>query len=264
MLSAEQVLHFETFGFVIVRQAFSPEETAKISREFDEVLEDDRSGRVFDGAKRQSIIGFIERRPGLTHLVETDLVYEAMEQLLGPGFVWIGSDGHLYIGDTAWHADSPSQSYRRIKVAIYLDPVQKETGCLRVVPGSHRPPLHDELAALDGVKDRTHSPFGVAASEVPSFPLESQPGDVVMFDQNTWHASFGGKTGRRMLALSFAEAPVLPEHEASLRKMYNANLEFTRTDQITQTGRVYEDSFLHSDSARIRSMTGKLVEYGFR
>jgi hypothetical protein len=264
MLSAAQVLHFETFGFVIVRRAFSPKETAEIGREFDEVLATDRGGQVFEGAKRQSIIGFIERRPILTHLVETDLIFEAMEQFLGPGFVWIGSDGHLYVGDTAWHPDSPSPDYRRIKVAIYLDPVQKETGCLRVIPGSHRQPLHGELGVLYGVKDPAMTPFGVAASAIPAFPLESQPGDVVMFDQNTWHASFGGRTGRRMLALSFAAPPVLPEHEAILRKMYNANLEFTRTDQITQTGRVYEDSFLHSDSARIRSMTSKLVEFGFR
>jgi hypothetical protein len=125
MLSAEQVLHFETFGFVLLRQAFSAQETAEISREFDEVLEADRGGRVFEGLKRQSIIGFIERRPGLTHLVETDLIFEAMEQLLGAGFVWVGSDGHLYIGDTAWHPDSPTAGYRRIKVAIYLDPVSK-------------------------------------------------------------------------------------------------------------------------------------------
>jgi hypothetical protein len=264
MLSVQQVLHFETFGFVLLRQALTVQETAEISREFDEVLAADRGDQVFNGAKRQSIIGFIERRPILTHLVETDLVFEAMEQLLGLGFVWIGSDGHLYVGDTAWHPDSLSPIYRRIKVAIYLDPVQKETGCLRVIPGSHRPPLHDELGVLYGVKDSAMTPFGIAARDIPSFPLESQPGDVVIFDQNTWHASFGGKTGRRMLALSFAAPPVLPEHEAILRKMYDGNLAFTRTDQITQTGRVYEDSFLHSDSARIRSMTGKLVEYGFR
>jgi ectoine hydroxylase-related dioxygenase (phytanoyl-CoA dioxygenase family) len=264
MLSAEQVLHFETFGFLLLRQAFSPLETGEISREFDEVLADDRSHQEFNGAKRQSIVGFIERRPGLTRLVETDLIFEAMEQLLGHGFVWVGSDGHLYIGDTAWHPDSPAKDYRRIKVAIYLDPVQKDTGCLRVIPGSHRSPQHEDQSALIAMKDPAARPFAVAASEIPCFPLESKPGDVVMFDQNTWHASFGGKTGRRMLALNFAAPPVLPEHEASLRKMYNANLEFTRTDQITQTGRVYEEAFLHSDSPRIRSMTGKLVEYGFK
>jgi len=100
MLSAEQVAHFETFGFVVLRQAFSPAETADIIRNFDEVLAEDRHGQTFDGEKRQIVLGFIEQRPLLTSLVESDLVFEAMEQLLGQGFVWVGSVGNLYVGDT--------------------------------------------------------------------------------------------------------------------------------------------------------------------
>jgi hypothetical protein len=33
--------------------------------------------------------------------------------------------------------------------------------------------------------------------------------------------------------------------------------------QFTNTGRVYNDAFLHNDRPRIRSMTDKLVELGF-
>ena len=112
--------------------------------------------------------------------------------------------------------------------------------------------------------DPTVTPFGVPPSDIPCFPLESQPGDVVMFDQNTWHASFGGKTGRRMFTLNFAAKPTTAEHEAILRKTYASNVEFTMTMQSTHTGRVYADAFLHSDRPRVRSMTEKLVEFGFR
>ena len=101
MLSAEQQAHFETFGFLVLRQAFSAEATAEISREFDEVLAEDRQGQAFAGQKRQAVLGFVEQRPLLTGLVESDLIFEAMEQLLGPGFVWVGTDGNLYVGDTA-------------------------------------------------------------------------------------------------------------------------------------------------------------------
>ena len=264
MLNAEQLAHFETFGYLVLRQAFSPEETAEISRAFDDVLATDRRGQAFDGEKRQGVLGVIEQRPVLTRLVESDLIFEAMEQLLGPGFVWVGSDGNLYVGDTNWHPDTSYPSYRCIKVAFYLDPVGKETGCLRVVAGSHRAPLHDDLKLLRKVTDPAFTPFGVPARDVPAVPLESQPGDVVMFAQNTWHASFGGKTGRRMFTLNFAARPTLPEHEAILRKTYNGNVEATRTMMYTHTGRVYTDEFLNSDHPRVRSMTNKLVENGFK
>jgi len=264
MLTAEQQAHFETFGFLLLRQALSGQETAEVSRDFDEVLAEDRRGAAFPGDKRQAVLGFVERRPALTRLVECDLIFEAMEQLLGPGFVWVGSDGNLYVGDTSWHPDTNHSDYRRIKVAFYLDPVTKDTGCLRVIPGSHRPPLHDSLKPLKSVSDPAVTPFGVAARDIPAFPLESQPGDVVMFNADTWHASFGGKTGRRMFTLNFAAKPTTPEHEAILRKTYNANLEFTRTMQFTNTGRVYNDAFLQSDHPRLRSITDKLVQMGFR
>ncbi len=264
MLSEQQVAHFETFGFVVLRQAFSPQATADIIRNFDEVLAEDRHGQTFAGEKRQIVLGFIEQRPLLTGLVESDLIFEAMEQLLGPGFVWVGSDGNLYVGDTGWHPDSAHPTYRRIKVALYLDPVTKDTGCLRVIPGSHRAPFHQTLAPLHHGPDPATTPYGMPARDIPCFPLESQPGDVVMFDQNTWHSSFGGKTGRRMFTLNFAARPTTPEHEAMLRKMYNANLAYTQTEAYTRTARVYTDDFLHSDHPRIRSMADKLVELGFR
>ena len=264
MLTAEQLAHFDTFGFLVLRQAHSPEETAEISRAFDDVLAEDRAGRAFDGEKRQAVLGVAERRPLLMSLIESDLIYEAMEQLLGPNFVWVGSDGNLYVGDTDWHPDSKSLDYRRIKVAYYLDPVAADTGCLRVIPGSHRDPLHTALRVLQPARPDTTTPFGLAPRDLPHYPLVSQPGDVVIFDQCTWHASFGGRTGRRMFTLNFSTEPTTAEHEAILRKMHKGNVDYTRTNQYTPSDRIYTDEFLHSDRPRLRSITAKLLEYGLR
>jgi len=265
MLTAEQQAHFATFGFIVLRQAFSPAEMAEISRAFDEVLEADRQGRPFDGLKRQAVLGCIERRPLLSHLVEDDRIYEPLEQLLGPGFVWIGSDGNLYVGDTNWHPDGSHLGYGRIKVAFYLDPVSKETGCLRVIPGSHQPPLHEELKPLlERRNDPAAAPFSVVGRDLPCFPLESQPGDVVFFNQNLWHSAFGGRTGRRMFTMNFGVKPTEQSHVDFLHRTYQGNLKHVEQMQYTQNARVYEDSFLHSDSPRIQSMVGKLVEWGFK
>ena len=262
MLTSQERLFFDTFGFIVRRQIFTADEMAVVSDRFDEVLDEDRGGQEFPGEKRQGVMGFVEQRSDLTRLVDDDRIYNVLEDLLGPGFVWIGSDGNLYVGDTHWHSDA-SDPYPRIKVAFYLDPVEKDTGCLRVVPGSHRAPLHDRLKDNRPTDEVEESPFGVGGSEVPSFPLESRPGDVVFFNQNLWHASYGGKTGRRMFTLNVGAKPTTDDHLTYLQRMHEINRSHFIADmQFTQTGRVYTDAFLNSESPRIRGMVAVLVKLG--
>jgi ectoine hydroxylase-related dioxygenase (phytanoyl-CoA dioxygenase family) len=144
------------------------------------------------------------------------------------------NDSERIAGRRARHHYIPS-----IKVAFYLDPVSGETGALRVIPGAHRNPYHDRLWSLHNAIPRvaasmedtgprllkmwerdTGSPeggerllsdpkvnhFGVEPSDVPSYPIESEPGDVVFFSHQMWHSSFGGKSGRRMFTLNFRSA----------------------------------------------------------
>ena len=265
MLTSEQLEHFRTFGFVVMRQCFSSDETERFSRMFDEMLAEDRQGEPFAGKERQMVFGFIEKRAALRKLAEDDRIYEAIEQYLGSGFTWIGSAGNLYVDDTGWHPDGSDLSYLRIKVAFYLDPVTKDTGCLRVIPGSHQLPLHDNLKPLaDQRADPSLAPFSLSPRDVPCFPLESEPGDVVFFDQNLWHASFGGRAGRRMFTLNFGAKPTEDEHIAFLQRVYQSNLGFAKNMQASQPGHVYEESFLHSDRPRIQSMVKTIVELGFK
>ena len=195
MLTAGERSHFETFGFMVRRKLFSSDEMDVISREFDDVLEEDRKGQAFKGDKRQAVLGCVEKRPGLLQLVDDDRIHGPIEEMLGPDFMWWGSDGNLYVGDTAWHSDASDigLGYGRVKVAFYLDPVGKDTGCLRFIPGSHRLPLHDELRSLrywrvkqavdegrsssealqpflDEGLDPSESLFGADPSELPSYP----------------------------------------------------------------------------------------------
>ena len=106
MLTAEQKLHFESFGFLVIRGYFSADEMAEITREFDDGLTRDRQGQPFDGKKRQGVFALVETR--MLWLLEDDRIYEPIEQLLGPGFVWIGSD----------RESSPETSRPRIKSLV--------------------------------------------------------------------------------------------------------------------------------------------------
>ena len=43
------------------------------------------------------------------------------------------------------------------------------------------------------------------APDIPAVAIETQPGDVVIFNQRTKHASFGGGEERRMMTMNFEQ-----------------------------------------------------------
>jgi hypothetical protein len=265
VLTNEEKLHFDVFGFLVKRRYFTRDETNGFSRAFDCFMADHRDGKPFPGKKRQWVFGFVDKQPELRGLPEDDRIHEPIERLLGRDFVWIGSAGNIYVGDTGWHPDGSEFEYSRIKVVFYLDPVGRDSGCLRVIPGSHRMPLHETLSPLRLQRaDPSISPFGAPPEEVSCVPLESWPGDVVFFNQDLWHASFGGSNARRMFTLNFAAAATKDEHNSYLREMYDSNRRNAGEWEFTHRGRLYDDAFLHSDRPRIQRMTAKLVELGFK
>ena len=285
MLTQQQVQHFETFGFLVMSGSFSAGEMDVITAEFEAALLEDRGGRKFDGNERQAVFGMVERWPKLMRLAVDDRLFEPLRQLLGEGFVWAGSDGNYWVGDTQWHPDRHDRTWPLVKASFYLDPVARETGCLRVIPGSHRMPFWGNLAPLErtmmqvnleqGIgtseavealympgEDRTAPPMGVHGLDVPSVALETEPGDLIFFQQNLWHASFGGGKGRRQFALSFGLKPTTDQHLTQIRQMHGANLAGARARGNVANDRLFDDTFINSDSPRIRRMVAPLVELG--
>ena len=260
MTRAHQSL-FEAFGFAVMPQLFAAEGIATISRAFDEVMLAERDGQPFAGRERQVVTDWFRRHPDVGYLEKDPRILAPIKDLLGnDAALEDGNDGNYYVGDTGWHPDlgwdaaipgGENDPYRlagnltrhycpSIKVAFYLDPVDRHSGCLRVIPGSHRNPLHDKLWSLhldiparasklehvgpkleqmwrqatgsdDGseilLADPDFNHFHLPPAEVPCCALESNPGDVVFFSHQLWHASFGGRSGRRMFTLNFMSSP---------------------------------------------------------
>lgn len=265
MLTKDQVKFFDTFGYIVLRNRFSAIEVGGISDAFDDVFQTHTcltcETSPFGGKLRHYVVGFVERRPILARLAEDDRVYGPLSQLLAPGFIWVASDGNQYVGDTAWHTDKrPSPGYRQIKVAFYLDPVEANTGCLRVIPGSHRPEFHDALRKqlMEGDRktsqERPLESLGVEGSEIPCALLESKPGDVVFFRQEIFHASFGGHRGRRMFAMGIFDRPKTKDMIASVGNLYRHHR--SQSDEPTVA------AFFDSDRPRIRAMMAGLRDMG--
>ena len=267
MLTPEQKLYFETFGFLVIQQHFSPDEMAEISRLFDEVMTEARHGKPITAEQKQGMISLIEQRPELSKLIEDDRIYNVAEDLLGPDFMWIAGDGNLYVGDTSWHSDFAGKypEYPSIKIALYLDPVRVDSGCLRVAPGSHREPLKSSMKAVYRHREKPPVyPFGVIAKHVPFYPLESDPGDVVIFSHQTYHSSHGGGSHRRMFTMNFSSRATTKEHEACHRWLYEGHLDGQRNNAYYSIDRVYNPEFLEGGGPRRRRMVKQLIEWGFR
>lgn len=216
----QQKQFFDTFGYVILRGLLK-EDIAWITEEFAAVFTD--RGAQHDGSKRTCIVPFIDQRERLCTLLDHPGIVDAARNLLGEDFNYIGGDGNYYTGDTTWHSDGWHSVGLFAKIALYLDPVTRDTGCLRVIPGTHRLE-HQPWAARQAGKSQDL--WGIEQRDVPSVPLESQPGDVVIFNHNLMHASFGGNTRRRMFTLNLCRKCETPEEIQDLENYINSHDRF--------------------------------------
>ena len=200
MLSKEQKNFFETFGYLAFPRLFSAEEIGWIADEFERVLDTFGTGDQHDGSQRTMIVPTIDHSERLCTLLDDRRILGIAGDILGADFNYASGDGNYYSGDTGWHPDGNYPELFAIKVAFYLDPVGRDTGCLRVLPGSHRP---ESIWRSGEFSPRNPEAWGGESAEIPGqVALETEPGDLVVFNHNTWHASFGGSRRRRMFTMN--------------------------------------------------------------
>jgi len=202
-LNPEQLAFFHTFGFLSF-PGLLDDRIGRIIEEF-EVLwalqNGGHFGQAHDGKRRSCIAPCIDRSVYLSTLLDDPRLVGIASGILGENFNYMGSDGNLYAGDTPWHSDGWHRDQIHLKLAFYLDPVARDTGCLRVIPGSHK--IGDHFAdSLQREIYECEKNWGLHGRDVPCVALETKPGDVVVFNHNTKHCAFGGSARRRMFTMN--------------------------------------------------------------
>ena len=255
MLTPAQKLQFETFGFLALRQVFSADEMDLMRREADRLLVENREGRPFSGEKRQAMIPFFEYSTELRNFIDDDRIWNLAEDLLGPDFHLNATEGNLHVGDTAWHGGSSEpDTLPSIKIAFYLEPMTKETGAVRLIPGSNQPDYRAHLQVLSEQNgDPSRQPLGVSGAELPCFVCETEPGDLVIFPESTWHSAFGGAPGRAQHAINFMANPTSRAEFDYFRGLY---------DKFLYSLHPVSD-LIESDRPRLRKLVVPLVDLGF-
>ncbi len=231
-LTPQQRAFFDTFGYLVL-PALVTEDVPWIVQGFEELF--GQRDEKHDGTRRT--IAGTDSSERLCTLLDHPEVVGVAASLMGDDFNYLGGDANYYVGDTSWHSDGWHDVGLFVKMAFYLDPVARETGCLRVIPGSHwvGSPWTDSLRRIS--KPEQH--FGITGRDVPSVALESRPGDVVVFNHNLQHAAFGGSSQRRMFTLNLCRRAGNPPEVRELRGFINSGARFwveqTHSDVMRRT-----------------------------
>ena len=117
--------------------------------------------------------------------------------------------------DTRWHHDDVApEGHLHLKVIFYLEPVRALSGCLCVLPGSHFLPYRERMEKYGG----DILPLG---KDVPGvYPIETDPGDLLVFNVKLYHAAFGEGSKRRGVYINFIQKPRTAEEEEYIRWLY--------------------------------------------
>jgi len=164
--------------------------------------------------RRQIIPQFVTKHPTLNQLRDDPRVVGVVTSLLGDNHEYAESDGNLFDCESFWHSDTYGAPMRihHVKLSFYLDPLRATSGAIRVIPGSQHFKETFATSLRNGFREpgQIADVFGVAARDIPSVALETDPGDLVVWDFRTIHGSYNGDVRRRLFSINYREKPSEP------------------------------------------------------
>jgi len=190
--------------------AISAERAAQVVRSI-EAVEATHGGKLPARFRQKAHLVFT----GLADIVREDRILDVVEQVLGPDLlVWSTT---LFIkepGDgrfVAWHQDSTYWALSEPEVLtawIALTPATSESGCMRVVPGSH---LADQLPHVDTFDERNLLSRGqeiaVNVDESRSVEMPLAAGEMSLHHIRLVHASPPNRAAFRRIGLAIRYIP---------------------------------------------------------
>ena len=265
----QEKTHFDTFGFIVRRQLFDDQEMQRFCEWFDEGF-DGKCGSWDGSGFSQTYCPGIGLHDGFTeHYLADPRLLDTLENLMGAGFVFMGSDAQRFNAETPWHRDTgkipmepaSAHEYLMLKVVMYLDDLSDGHGCLSIMPGSHRKGCRDALQDVLRHDDQAIWADGVTAAgigpdQVPgAVATRTRLGDIIFFNQRCFHSSWGGKRGRRYLAMTFGRKPTEAWQEQWIKHHSEADVKVHKLP-------LYPDALLATTNPRLRRLIDPLVEKG--
>lgn len=216
MVTPEQVGQFETLGFLVFRNLIPQDEMRTYIDAFNDTMTKANGGVPWSKApSRHQVLPFYRHNPAVYHnLLDHDAINTIVEGLIGPDYLLTVTEGIYHYSGTPWHHDDVSpEGHTHLKVVLFLDSVRANTGCLSVLPGSH-------FAAYRERMEQHGKSLLKAGPNVPGcYPLESDPGDIVVFNVRTYHGAFGDVV-RRGIYVNYMQNPRNQAEEDYITNIY--------------------------------------------
>jgi non-haem Fe2+, alpha-ketoglutarate-dependent halogenase len=208
-LTQNHIAFFNERGYLKGFRIFEEPEVSENRRGFDQLL--DRA--VSDGGSSYSINGWHDRSQTIYDLATHPVILEYVEDLLGPNVVAWGTHYFCKLpGDgkaVSWHQDAsywPLTPARTVTVWLAIDDADRENGCMRVIPGTHRLgqlEFRDSDASENNVLWQT-----VTGAERYGEPVdfELKAGEISLHADMLVHGSEPNRSSRRRCGLTIRYA----------------------------------------------------------
>ena len=209
-LSDEQIDQYRSDGFVFPVEVMDGSRAGSYRRRLEDFETD--QGEALSGALRnKSHLLFL----WVDEMMRNDRILDAVEDLIGENILcwntlfWIKEPRtKSYV---SWHQDLNYWGLETddlITVWLALSPATIESGCMSVLPGSHKGEFmpHEDLYRDDNMLTRGQE-ISVEVDESKTVAMPLQPGEVSMHNGRLAHASSPNTSDDRRIGISFHYMP---------------------------------------------------------
>ncbi|HET7013436.1 MAG TPA: phytanoyl-CoA dioxygenase family protein [Streptosporangiaceae bacterium] len=257
MLTHQQILHFQTFGYVLLPGLLTRAEAQTLRSEVTDALtgafgmlgtESDDLGGISGDYLPLSV----DRAPFSQSLIADDRrTFRHSAELLGTPTVPSVGIATCFTGDSAWHTrlGPPIAG-----VTFWVDPEPRTaaTGALRLIPGSHLPEFERQLREYGAAEPAAS---GFEAWDWPHVVIETEPGDVVAFHSHLMNCAEGGLP-RLTWTIDYLPWPGVADKDqlALVRDLVLDDVEYDHEDYDRERWPVWREWAAGAASSQSRSL----------
>lgn len=222
VITPEQAEFFKREGYLSPIRAFSAEEAAEYRRRIED-YEKTSGEEVNKRLKIKAHLAF----PWLVDIARHPRIVAAVQALIGPDVLLFGSSAFAKNAHdprfVSWHQDSAYYGldpHEEVTVWLALSKADSLSGCMSVIPRSHRGPdlEHEETYDANNLLARGQR---VIVDDAKGVEMPLEPGEFSMHHERTVHGSPANKSDDRRIGIAFF---YMPAHTRSTMSRRSAML----------------------------------------